>query len=186
MKKQLLWPMGLPKHKFDYFILPPTIDNKKGKLLYKLSNAKHLIAHYQIYSKPKRNEVYIHKFKHKVLQNLEFIRFFENWSDNKFFQFAKTNYFLERIDDNSNIIDICLDDKFLLIHPGSGGNYHKRYPAEKWKDLVLLLRKKYPTYIIYLSGSGDEENNIIDTILEPFKNDSFIKATSSCKEISKS
>jgi len=173
-KLKLNFIRKLRRHKFKYFILPPTIDNKLGKLLFKLSNAKSLIAPYQIYSKPKRNEVYIHKFKHKVLQNLEFVRFFENWSDNKFFQFAEKNYFLDELN-NNNIKDIDLNEKFLLIHTGSGGDFYKRYPVEKWKDLVLLLRKKYPNYILYLSGTGTEENKIANTVLEPFKNDNFVK-----------
>jgi heptosyltransferase-1/heptosyltransferase-2 len=173
-KEKLNFIQQLRYHKFDYFILPPTIHNRNGKLLYKLSGAKKLIAHYEIHSLPKKNEVYVHQFKHKVLQNLEFIRYFENWNNEQIIEFTNKNYYLDDID-NSNVTDINLEEKYLMIHPGSGAKEtHKRYPAQKWKNLVGVLRRTYPDYKIYVSGVGEEEK-LAEIITEPYSNDVFVK-----------
>ena len=174
LKSKLNFILKLRTFKFDYFILPPTIDNRKGKLLFKLSKSKRLISHYQIYLKPRANEVYIHKFKHKLLRNLEFIRYFKSWDDQDFHNFAIDNYYLDNLP-NCNITNVNQDEKFLLIHPGSGGNFHKRFPVNKWKELVSLLRKNYPKYRIYISGSGQDEKEISKMITAAYKDDTFVK-----------
>lgn len=174
IKEKVEFIKQLQYHKFDYFILPPTINNKNGKLLYKLSRAKKLIAHYEIHSLPKKNEVYVHQFKHKVLQNLEFVRYFEDWSDETIIEFANKNYYLDNID-KTNVNDINLKEKYFMLHPGSGAKQtHKRYPVEKWRDFVSILRKTHPEYKIYVSGVGGE-GELTQTITAPYKNDHFVK-----------
>lgn len=152
---------------FDYFILPPTINNKNGKFLFQLSNSKKLISHHNIHSIPKKNEVYMSKFKHKVLQNIEFVRYFENWNDKKILDFTNENYFLDNLV-NSNLKSFNLEEKYIVLQPGSGGNIHKRYPVNKWQELITLITEKYSTYNIYVSGVGKEESNLANTIINFF------------------
>jgi ADP-heptose:LPS heptosyltransferase len=132
--------------------LPPTVNNQKGKRLFFLSKSKQLISHFNIHSTPKKNEVYESRFVHKLIQNFEFVRYFENWGTETILKKVKQYYFLANTPAHQPV-----EGKYFIIHPGSGKlESHKRYPPKLWEIFIKEIRKVYPSVKIIICGTGDE------------------------------
>ena len=51
------------------------------------------------------------------------------------------------------------DDKYLIIHPGSGGSA-KDWPAKNFAELIIRIMDNFPAYKIALTGTVNERNLI--------------------------
>jgi heptosyltransferase-3 len=104
---------------------------------------------YHIFHSRKANK------KHESEYNLDFLRFFRS---GVLFKIPKLELKNRELDEAQKMLSLDdIRDKFIVLHPGSGGSAH-RWPLEQFVELYDLLTKK--GYVVLITGSKDEEIQI--------------------------
>jgi heptosyltransferase III len=73
----------------------------------------------------------------------------------KWYKFDFTDEEMEKFLVHINIYGIFKDDKYVIIHPGSGGSA-KDLPVEKFTAIAEKIYEIYPDYKIVLTGTEEE------------------------------
>lgn len=168
-RKSLDW-RGLVKfvwqvrgYQFFYYILPPSINQRLGKLLYFLSNSKQLIA---------PGSEYFLRFKHKTYKSLEFSRFF-GAQDEDIRLGADSLYFFDDV--TSGPQAILPESPFIVLHPGSGFiERYKRYPVEHYIAVIKELMSEFKSHLIVITSFGEEELEVTEKISREISSASLI------------
>lgn len=149
----------LRQKKFDTaFIVYPTF---RISLIIFLSGIKKRIGSgYRLYSFLFNKKVFEHRkdaVKHELEYNLSLLSAIgiQNTGgiNNVSFDLNVSKSSLKKVDEVLNSVGIKRDEKFIVIHPGSGGSAVD-LPIDKFKELIKLLTDK--KYKIVLTGSEKE------------------------------
>ncbi len=149
----------LRKQNFDIaFIVYPTL---KISLIIFLSGIKNRVGSgYRLYSFLFNKKIFEHRkdaLKHELEYNLGLLSAIgiknTGGINNVSFDLNVSKSSLDKVSATLNSIGIRSDEKFIIIHPGSGGSAVD-LPVEKFKELIKLLTDK--KYKIVLTGNEKE------------------------------
>ena len=169
--------------KFDYLVIDPNLNLFKALSFSLLINAKLKIFKYFVFCQFFFNKVINIKnlSRHKMMFELSKIFDEKNELEYKYNQFNLKKYFIKKNEKK----------KIIGIAPGSGTlEKHKRWPIEKFLNLINIIGKKNSLDEIYIFASPDEDHlvkyltkNIKNLKISIFNNKIIdsIKALNSCK-----
>ena len=152
---------------------PDLVINVKPRfdlaLIFFLLGTKYRIGTgYRWYSFLYNYKVYEHRKisdKHESEYNLNLLKtFFDEVKGEKNFFFSYEKEEELKLDKKLELFNFSLKDKFIIIHPGSGGSA-KDLPKEKFSEFIDLFTAELSAYRIVITGL-DKESDIAAEIVK--------------------